>query len=235
MAAPAGLVRVYVWQAPVRLTHWLLAGSLFVLAATGFYLGHPLGAVPGEASRHFVMGTVKLVHFGAAIVFTLSVLARVAWMFVGNRYARWNQFLPTSGARLRGIFSMAAFYSFLRRDPPHELGHNALAGLVYSAVFALCFVQIVTGLALYGASADVDSPLRVFGGLAPLLGGLQASRFVHHLVMWLLLGFFAHHLWSGLLVALTERNGLIGSMVTGFKFVPRAQRPPTTSASGKRA
>ena len=142
--ASAGLVRVYVWQAPVRLTHWLIAGSLFVLAATGFYIGHPFGAVPGEANRHFVMGHVKLVHSGAAIVFTLAVLIRLAWMLVGNRYARWNQFVPTSGERVRGIFSMAAFYSFLRRDPPHELGHNALAGLVYSAVFALCLLQIAT-------------------------------------------------------------------------------------------
>jgi Ni/Fe-hydrogenase 1 B-type cytochrome subunit len=87
-ASEAG--RVYVWELPVRLSHWGIALSIVVLAATGIYIGRPFGAVPGEASAAFLMGRMKQIHTGAAIVFTLSVLARIVWMFVGNRYARFT-------------------------------------------------------------------------------------------------------------------------------------------------
>ena len=40
-------------------------------------------------------------------------------------------------------------------------------------------------------------------------------------VMWLLLGFFVHHLASSILVASIEGNGLLGSIFSGTKFVTR--------------
>ena len=78
------LERVYVWELPVRLTHWVLFFSILVLAATGYYIGNPFISVPGAAKDHFVMGTVRAVHFYAAIVFALAVLVRIYWLFVGQ-------------------------------------------------------------------------------------------------------------------------------------------------------
>jgi Ni/Fe-hydrogenase 1 B-type cytochrome subunit len=226
-ATPAGAAgRVYVWELPVRLSHWGIALSIVVLAATGIYIGRPLGAVPGEANAAFLMGRMKQIHTGAAIVFTLSVLARIVWMFVGNRYARWSQLLPLSLERIRGLFGTFAFYSFLRRDPPPYLGHNPLAGFAYSLVFALCLTQIGTGLALYSVSAHVDSVLSSFQFLVPIFGGLQMARLIHHVVMWLLIGFTAHHVWSSILMSLTERNGLIDSIFSGFKHAPTEPKEP---------
>jgi Ni/Fe-hydrogenase 1 B-type cytochrome subunit len=193
-----------------------------VLAATGFAIGHPFLSVPGEARDHFVMGSMKAVHFYAAIAFTVSVLARLWWMFAGNRWASWRELVPTTAARRRRFVETLRFYTFLRIDAPEEIGHNPVAGVTYLAVYALCLVAIGTGLALYGASADFDSPLRGFAGLATWLGGLQTTRWIHHLVMWLLLGFFVHHLASALLVSSFEGNGLMGSIFSGTKFVTRA-------------
>ena len=53
--AASNLVRVYVWEWPVRVTHWLIAGSILVAAATGFYMGHPFIVVSGPAFH--VLGT----------------------------------------------------------------------------------------------------------------------------------------------------------------------------------
>ena len=86
--------RVYIWELPVRLTHWLIFFSFFTLAATGYYIGHPFISVTGPARDHFVMGTVRVVHLYAAIVFALSVLVRIYWMFAGNVYARLTQLMP---------------------------------------------------------------------------------------------------------------------------------------------
>ena len=106
LAAPAedlGLANVYVWEWPVRVCHWLIAGSIWVLSITGIYMANPMLTAPGEASEHFIMGTAKLIHFYTAIVFTLSVLSRILWMFVGNKYARWDKFLPVTLTLARDV------------------------------------------------------------------------------------------------------------------------------------
>ena len=215
------IVRVYVWEVPVRLTHWLIALSILVLAATGIYIGHPFVIASGPAGQRFVMGTVKVVHSYAAIVFTLSVLARVAWMFLGNKYASWDKYVPLARQRRAGVWPTLRFYLFTLRKPPGFVGHNPVAGMAYTAVFFLYFVQIVTGLGMYAASAHVDSWLRSFEFLVPLLGGLQAMRWTHHVAMWLLLGFVVHHVYSSVLMSTVEANATIESIFSGYKFVPR--------------
>jgi len=214
------LERVYVWEIPVRLCHWLIVGSIAVLAVTGIYIGNPFLPVPGEASRHFVMGTIKTIHFSAAVVFALSVLTRLVWMFTGNVYARWHQFIPVTGHRLVGIWKTLSFYLFLRRDPPAFVGHNPLAGAVYVVVFTLFLGMIATGLALASAGAYAGSALSWFHFLIPWCGGLQMARFVHHIGMWLILGFAAHHVWSAFLVGVVEKNSLMDSIFSGYKVLP---------------
>jgi Ni/Fe-hydrogenase 1 B-type cytochrome subunit len=46
------IVRVYVWQAPVRITHWLIAGSIVLLSITGFYIGRPFVTCRGRLAIH---------------------------------------------------------------------------------------------------------------------------------------------------------------------------------------
>jgi Ni/Fe-hydrogenase 1 B-type cytochrome subunit len=83
-AALEETVRVYVWEWPVRVSHWLIAGSIVVLSASGLYIANPWPFVTGLANQRSLMGLVKLVHSSTAIVFGLAVLVRVWWMFVGN-------------------------------------------------------------------------------------------------------------------------------------------------------
>jgi Ni/Fe-hydrogenase 1 B-type cytochrome subunit len=215
------LVRVYVWEVPVRVTHWVIALAIVVLSVTGFYIGNPFIVVHGPAGQRFVMGTMKIVHVYAGIAFTLAVLARVAWMFLGNTYASWDKFIPVRAARRSGIWPTIKFYLFLLRKPPGFVGHNPVAGLAYCAVFTIYFVLILTGFTLYGASAHVDSPLRAFAALAPYMGGLQVARWIHHVCMWLLLGFAVHHVYSSLLMSQVEQNATVESIFSGYKFVPR--------------
>ncbi len=80
--------RAYVWEIPVRLTHWVNAVCLIVLFLTGLYISHPLLAPNGEAVRHFVMGRARQIHFIAAMLFTVSFLVRIYWFWMGNAYAR---------------------------------------------------------------------------------------------------------------------------------------------------
>ena len=214
------IVRVYVWEVPVRITHWLIALSIVVLSVTGVYIGYPFITVSGPAGQHFVMGWAKAIHGYAAYVFIAAVLTRVIWMFTGNRYARWDKFIPVHRQRRHGLWPTLQFYLFALRKPPGFVGHNPVAGLTYTLVFGLYFLAIATGLVMRGASAEVDSPLRWFASWAPLFGGLQIARWIHHAVMWLLLGFAVHHVYSGVLMSTVEANATMESMFSGYKFVP---------------
>ncbi len=214
------LERVYVWQLPVRLTHWLLFFSILILSATGYYIGHPFIAVPGPAKNHFVMGTIRAVHSYTAIVFMLAVLVRLYWLLAGNAYARLSEFVPLSARRWRSLWRTLLYYSFIRHDPDDYAGHNALAASTYLMIFAVYVLMIATGLTLYAVNAAVGSPLRVFDLLAPLFGGLQIARLIHHVGMWIILIFAVMHIYFVLLSSIIEHIGTFDSIFSGYKFMP---------------
>ena len=218
-----GLERVYVWDAVVRGTHWTIVVTLMVLTITGIYIGRPYFIPLGAPDQQFVMGTMKIVHFYTAIAFTLAVLVRFGWMFTGSFYARWHQFIPTTKKRRADIVRMLKFYTFVTPEPPLFVGHNPLAGVTYVVVFVCYFLMILTGLGLYSVDAG-DSYMRVWGFLLPVFGGPQTARWIHHIVMWLLIAFFAHHIWSAVQVSRYEGQGLMDSIFSGYKFLPRKWR-----------
>lgn len=220
---PEPLERVRVWDLVVRVTHWLIAFALVVLAVTGIYIGYPFLIVSGAAGEHFVMGTVRAIHRYAAIVFSLSVVSRIVWMFIGSRPARWHNFIPVTRERWEQARGMFLFYVFARRRPPPCAGHNPLAGMAYAAVFFLYLVMIATGIGLYLVSAQQGSLLEPLRFLLDLFGGAQTARWIHHIVMWLLIGFVVHHVYSAVLVAIVEKNGTIDSIFSGNKWLPRSE------------
>lgn len=213
--------RVYIWELPVRLTHWLIFFSVLILSATGYYIANPYVAVPGLARDHFVMGTVRTVHMYTAIVFTLAVLVRFYWLFAGNRYAGLGEFIPVSQRRLRNLWNTFLYYSFIRRDPDHYPGHNGLAGASYALVFVIYVLLIATGVALYTVYASVDSPFQVFQFLIPWFGGLQMARLIHHVCMWLVLVFAVVHIYFVFLSSIIEQFGTFDSIFSGYKFLPK--------------
>jgi Ni/Fe-hydrogenase 1 B-type cytochrome subunit len=204
----------YVWDLVVRLTHWTIFLAMGVLAVTGVYLGRPV-----SGGGTFTMGWMKVVHAYAAIAFSLAVASRIVWMFVGPRRSSWRQFIPISKRRRHDLVETFKFYTFFRARPPRSRGHNPLAGASYLAVFGLYIVMILTGFALYSVSAH--SYMRFWQFLLPLFHGVQWTRWIHHVTMWLLIGFFVHHFYSALLTARVEKNGTLDSMFSGYKFLPK--------------
>jgi|GEM_PF-109125 len=216
---PLRVLPVYVWDLVVRMTHWTIVLTIGILAVTGYYIGHPVISVPGEARYHFVMGTMKAVHLYAAVAFGLAVLSRILWMFIGPYPARWHRFIPVQKLRREKLWGTLKFYLFAQHRPPAVLGHNPLAGLTYCMVFLLEFVMVGTGLAMY--SATNPEAWISLQWLIPLFGGLVTARWIHHVVMWLLLGFAVHHVYSAFLVTAQEKHATMESMISGWKFLHR--------------
>ena len=114
---------------------------------------------------------------------------------------------------------MVGYYSFFRKDLTHNVGHNALAAVTYMVMFTLMFVEILTGLALYSYTVS-NRVLTFFIGWLPRLIDISHLRLVHFLIMFAFAVFVIHHVYSAVLVSWEERNGLIESIFTGYKFVP---------------
>jgi Ni/Fe-hydrogenase 1 B-type cytochrome subunit len=207
--------RLYVWQLPVRLTHWVTAGCIVVLSITGIYIADPFLVPPGGP----VMTTIRFIHIVAAITLLASGLVRTVWLLLGNRFARWKAFIPTTRTQATEIFRQAAFYAFIRRKIPKVLGHNQLAAAAYLVLFFLLLVETVTGFALDGL-LGAEPGASLFGWLRDLVGP-QLIRLVHHLAMWAILAISVFHIYSCILVDHVEKNGLMSSIVSGYKFVTR--------------
>jgi Ni/Fe-hydrogenase 1 B-type cytochrome subunit len=191
------------------------AGCIVVLSLTGGYIADPF-LIPAGGST---MMTARLIHMVAAITLLASGLVRTWWLLAGNRFSRWSAFIPTSRVQATELFRQAGFYMFLRREIPKVLGHNQLAAAAYLALFFLLLVETVTGFALDGLIGS-EPGATAFGWLRELLGP-QTIRLVHHLSMWAILAIALFHVYSTILVDHLERNGLVSSMFSGFKFVPR--------------
>lgn len=206
---------VYVWQVPVRLTHWVNVLAILILSATGFYIGNPV--LGGSVS---LMAWVRGVHRITAYVFIASLALRTYWAFAGNAWASWRELFPYLWRdHRRSMVQTFLYYTFLRRRPPGAVGHNPMAGLAYSAVVALMFLAILTGFALQSLGSAGWRTV-AFGWVFAMVGP-QTVRLIHHMVMWMLLGFMVHHVYSSLLMDAEERNGLMTSIFSGYKFVRR--------------
>jgi Ni/Fe-hydrogenase 1 B-type cytochrome subunit len=213
-------VRVYVWELPVRVSHWFIFLLVVVLSFTGYYIHNPF--IVAKSTTTFLMATIRFIHEVAGFVFISAFLLRMYWVFKGNNWSNWRAFVPIHRRQWRGMGRMAAYYSFLRKDPVHQVGHNALAAMTYLVMFTLMFIEIITGLTLF---------TQVRGGwlLAPLFSWLprvvdiQHIRLTHFCIMFAFFAFVIHHVYSAVLVSWEERNGLIESIFTGYKFVPKAE------------
>ncbi len=214
---PHERVRLYVWQIPVRVTHWVTAACIVILSLTGGYIADPFLIPPGGN----VMSTIRMIHILTAFIFLLSGLVRTWWLLAGNRFSRWSAFIPTTRYQAMELFRQAGFYGFIRKEIPKVLGHNQLAATAYLALFALLLVETVTGFALDGLTGAQPGAM-LFGWLRELLGP-QLLRLVHHLAMWAILAIALFHVYSCILVDHIENNGLVSSIIAGYKFPSREE------------
>jgi cytochrome b len=132
-AAPIGntaLVKsVLVWDAPVRVFHWLM-----VLCFAGAYL-------TSESE------TWRLLHVTLGYTMAGLVAFRIIWGFVGTRYARFSSFV-------RGPRVVAAYLrSLLTRQPEHHVGHNPAGAIAIVGMLALTAAIAATGWATYNEMA----------------------------------------------------------------------------------
>jgi Ni/Fe-hydrogenase 1 B-type cytochrome subunit len=149
----------------------------------------------------------------------MMLIIRIYWMFAGNKYASWRVFIPLTNRQKEDCWEGLKFYLFLTKKPPYAVGHSAVASVTYLFVFLLFLFELVSGFALYSQSHLKSAMLTLLGGWLLSVMHVQTIRLWHHLVMYFLIAFTLIHVYIGWYLDSVERNGVMGSIFGGYKFV----------------
>ncbi len=211
---------VYLWHWPIRAMHWLAAACIVTLVVTGLWIGRPyfMATGPGPA---FGLQWVRLVHFSAAAVLVATAIVRGYWLFAGNRFERLPALFPVRGRDWVNLWRMIKFYLLIHPErAPRYLGHNPLQQIFYTLTYVVAGIMVVTGFILFGQANPDGVFMHTFGRMAPLLGGMQWVRVIHHVCTWYFPMFIILHVYLAIRADLLERSGTMSSMVSGGRFVP---------------
>lgn len=162
-AARAAARRSLIWDAPVRVFHWLM-----VLSFAGAY-------VTAESERW------RLLHVTLGYTMAGLVGFRIVWGLIGTRHARFASFVRGPAAVKRYLWAL------LRGRPERHVGHNPAGALAIVALLGLTLAIAGTGWPLYNEwgghwleelhEAAANLMLAVVG--VHIAGVLLASR-LHH-------------------------------------------------------
>ena len=117
--------QITVWDAPMRVFHWLM-----VLSFAGAY-------VSAESERW------RLLHVTLGYTMVGLVGFRLVWGMLGTRYARFASFIRGPQAVARYVGAM------LRGQPQHHTGHNPAGAIAIVALLGLTLVIGASGWAIY--------------------------------------------------------------------------------------
>jgi len=220
---PVGVLSgpVYVYDAAIRIWHWVTALCIVVLAITGYFIGAPPPSLGGaETTGHFLFGYIRFVHFSAGMILGVMFLLRIYRVLLGGPHARQIFYVPFwSFAWWKDLFGEVGWYLFLK--PPKEyIGHNPLAHAAMFFMFLLpLLVLLLTGFALFSEAMGVTSGwYTVFGWVFKVFGDSMTVHTWHQGAMWVILIFSMVHMYMAIREDMTHRQTTISSMVSGWRF-----------------
>lgn len=191
MAAADGGVRARLWDAPVRIVHWLLV----VLIAFSWW----------SSEDHLNW------HRWSGYTILGLVVFRILWGFAGGGAARFASFV-------RGPKAVAEYARTLpQRAPSNVPGHNPLGGWSVLALLAALVVQVTTGLFAVDIDAFEAGPLsdRVSYDMGRALAEIHELSFRVIQVLVLV------HVAAVLFYLVYKRTNLISPMITGRRTFPQ--------------
>ena len=188
----AGETPVKVWDAPVRLFHWLLV----LLVAFMIFSGK-------------VKGDWMVWHMRAGYTILALVLFRLLWGFAGSSSARFSGFLAGPSAAFGFIKKL------LTRAPAPYASHNPLGGWMVLALLLGLLFQVGTGL-------FANDDILIEGPLFSLVSKATSDQLTswHYWNVNLLLLLVAVHVIAVGYHAVVMKENLIGAMFTGVKRMP---------------
>jgi thiosulfate reductase cytochrome b subunit len=157
----------------VRISHWVNAFALFIMIGSGWGIYNLSPLFSFSFPRHLTLGgwlAGNLAwHFAGMWLLTLNMLCYLFFGFVSGHFS--SSFLPLRAAEVLDDLQLA-----MRSRLMHQPGHyNAIQRLLYVMAILGIVGSCVSGLAIW-------KPIQL-APLCNLLGGYEAARRVHFVIM----------------------------------------------------
>ena len=179
-----------IWDLPVRIFHWGLVITLFCLWYTS-------DQERGLLDYHILFG-----------YFTFGLIVfRVAWGFVGTRYAKFVNFIPSLQKMKQ------ALYEARHNINKQYLGHNPFGSLMVLLLIFLVLCQAISGLFI---SDDIFTSGPYFDSVSESISKLF-KRIHHNAFDFILIGSVIH-VFAIFYYLLVKKNNLISPMIHGKKY-----------------
>lgn len=117
--------KIQIWDAPVRLSHWLMAICFTVAYVTA------------------EVDSLRLLHISMGYTMLFLICFRLVWGFIGSRYARFSEFIRSPAAVIRYLRSMISGH------PARYTGHNPAGAMAIIAMLCLGLIVTMSGYAHY--------------------------------------------------------------------------------------
>lgn len=188
--------RQQVWDLPVRLTHWLIAGLVLFSWWT---------AEINNLQWHSWSGYALLV----------LIIFRIYWGIVGSTTARFSHFIKGP----RAVLTYAG--QLFSRSASAGVGHNPLGALSAIALWAVLLTQILLGLFSEDVDGLASGPLSY---LVDYDTARWAGE-THDQMFNVLLCFIGLHIAAIFFYLLYKKQNLITPMITGRSLVANSEAP----------
>lgn len=187
---------VRVWDAPIRVFHWLVVALVAAAYAT-WRLDWMVW--------HGWVGDLLLA----------LLLFRLLWGFFGSETARFSRFLTSPRMAFQHLR-----YALLR-EPDRQVGHNPAGGWMVLFLLALLLAETLTGIYVANDIADVG-PLT---GIVPasVANAIDAS---HAILWDVLLVAIVLHVLAIFGYAAVKGQNLLRPLITGTKVLPETVVAP---------
>ena len=174
---------VRVWDPLLRIAHWTLVAAVLATWVTA----------------ELKLDAAKRAHEWVGYAALAVIALRLAWGWLGPRYARFRQFLRSPARTLAYARAVIAFAE------PRYIGHNPLGGWMVMALLAM--------VAAAGASGWLSVTDRFWG-----VKWVQELHEALANTLYLLVGL---HLAGVAFTGWRHRENLVRAMLTGRKRSPR--------------
>jgi Ni/Fe-hydrogenase 1 B-type cytochrome subunit len=205
---------------PIRINHWGMVISIFILIVTGFYIAGPFTVYEGETVKKFFMGDVRFIHILFGVFLSFIFIWRVYLAFFSKFHADWKDFFaftdwPNTVKQLK-------FYALVSKEPAeHKYLYGPMQSLAYGGLMVMILFIVLTGVILMGAGYHAGLTGLIYKIVKPfenLVGGLAMVRWIHHILTWCFILFVVVHIYMAFWYDVMFRQGTVSSMISGIVY-----------------
>lgn len=209
------------FSANYRWQHWVRAGSIVALTATGFYIAEPfLTPISNGTPTNFMQAIIRSIHIVFGFLLATVIIGKsYLFIFASKHEVERNSLKDLFSAKV--WIQQICYYILLCKHPKLKGVYNPIQFVAYIGFYIMIFILILTGFVLYanvyhqGFGGLIQAPMK---SLEFMMGGLALVRQIHHISTWGIILFVFGHVYMVVFNAVFSKEGGMDAIFSGMKW-----------------